>query len=246
MKFTYASYGEILDTLLVSNYNIVNYHNWEEYSRCAILRHDIDYDMKKAVEMARYEMEKGVNSTYFVLLTSEFYNVFALHTNQMLRKIQQYGHEIGLHFDEVRYGYLSIEEIRDKILFECKVLEQAIDSEVRTVSMHRPSKQMLEANLRIPGVENSYGEEYFKGFKYISDSRRNWREPVDEIIRSNRFNRIHILTHAFWYNEKEIDLRSSLLNFVNHGNIDRYAMLGENFTRLSEEVSIEEISGGNL
>ena len=63
MKFTYASYGEILDTLLASNYNIVNYHNWKEYSRCAILRHDIDYDMKKAVEMARYEMEKGVNST---------------------------------------------------------------------------------------------------------------------------------------------------------------------------------------
>lgn len=29
MKFTYTSYGELLDTLLASNYKIINYHNWK-------------------------------------------------------------------------------------------------------------------------------------------------------------------------------------------------------------------------
>ena len=42
-----------------------------------ISRHDIDYSIEKAVELAALEAEENVKSTYFVLLSSEFYNLAA-------------------------------------------------------------------------------------------------------------------------------------------------------------------------
>ena len=86
---------------------------------------------------------------------------------------------------------------------------------------------------------------YFRSFKYLSDSRRRWREPVKDIILSGRFKRLHILTHAFWYNNNEKDLKTSLSDFVNAGNMDRYSILDDNFTHLSDELLRDEILGGS-
>ena len=68
MKFTYESYTELLRKLQRNGYHIVNYENWNEYDRSVILRHDIDYDIKKAVDLAMLEKETGggYKATYFV------------------------------------------------------------------------------------------------------------------------------------------------------------------------------------
>lgn len=66
MKFTYESYTELLRKLQRNGYHIVNYENWNEYDRSVILRHDIDYDIKKAVDLAMLEKETGgVQSNVF-------------------------------------------------------------------------------------------------------------------------------------------------------------------------------------
>lgn len=41
--------------LLEHGYYISDYHNWEQFERCVILRHDID----KAVELAALEQSGG-------------------------------------------------------------------------------------------------------------------------------------------------------------------------------------------
>ena len=81
---------------------------------------------------------------------------------------------------------------------------------------------MLDADLQIKGLINSYGKTYFKEFKYVSDSRRRWREPIEDIITSDDFKRLHILTHAFWYNDAEKSIHDSVREFVNGGNKQRY------------------------
>jgi len=244
MLFTYEAYGNLIDLLRNHKYKIASYHDWQASEKCVILRHDIDYDLSKAVELAEFERRLGVHSTYFVLLTSDFYNVFSGKSADILHKISECGHQIGLHFDEVRYPELTgnADAIREKIIRESNCLSAAVGREITTVSMHRPSKAILEADLEIPGIINSYGSVYFKGFKYLSDSRRRWREPVEDIISSEQYDRLHILTHAFWYNETETDLHDSLLGFIRAGAGDRYALLDENFTMLSDVVRLDEIA----
>ena len=107
--------------------------------------------------------------------------------------------------------------------------------------MHRPSKEILESNLKMTGIINSYGKTYFNEFKYLSDSRRRWREPVEEIVASEQYDKLHILTHAFWYNETEKSLHDSLLDFIKLANMERYLTQKDNLTDLESVVAKEEI-----
>lgn len=80
-------------------------------------------------------------------------------------------------------------------------------------------------------------------FKYLSDSRRRWREPIDTIIENREYNRIHLLTHAFWYNDEECDLHDSVSRYINDGNKCRFNWLLDNITDLESIMSQEEIRG---
>ncbi len=107
--------------------------------------------------------------------------------------------------------------------------------------MHRPTRSTLDANLKLDGLVNSYGLEFFKNFKYVSDSRRRWRENVEEIINCGQYKRLHILTHPFWYHEQEEDIKETICKFVNAANRERYKALEKNITDLNDIMNPEEI-----
>jgi len=243
MKFTYEEYQNLIEKLKKSEYSFANYYNWNAFSKCVILRHDIDYDIDKAVALALLEKNIGVHSTYFVLISSDFYNVFSRKIQEELQKIIDCGHEIGIHFDEVKYPEAegNVERLSELIQNEAHILGQALGRKINVVSMHRPSKGVLDSNLQIPGMINSYCQTFFKEFKYLSDSRRRWREPVDEIITSNEYDKIHLLTHAFWYNDEECNIHDSISQFINGGNNFRFKCLLENITDLESIMSRDEI-----
>lgn len=242
MQFTYSAYKNLIQSLQENGYAISSYKNWKNETYSAILRHDIDNDIEKALCLARIEKELGIKSTYFVLVTSDFYNVFSAKNKKRLNAILDCGHDIGLHFDEVRYSEIRTSvEAKDRILEEARILSNAIEKSVEVVSMHRPSKMMLEADLEIPGMINSYGQTFFNEFKYLSDSRRRWREPIDEIVKAKKYKRLHILTHAIWYNEDEMDIHDTIYAFINSGNLERYKTEQENITDIQNIMAEYEI-----
>ena len=126
---------------------------------------------------------------------------------------------------------------------EAFLLGKILNQSVQCVSMHRPSREILAADIEIPGIVNSYGKTFFHTFKYISDSRRHWREPVEDIVKNEEYDRLHILTHAFWYREKEQDIRMTLETFMNHANDERYHILRDNITNLDEVILEDDVMG---
>lgn len=246
MDFTYQAYSALLSTLKKQGYHFTNYHQYAAHPRCVILRHDIDNSLSQAVRLAELEAEAGVQSTWFVLLRADFYNLASAASQRSLRRIMELGHEIGLHFDEVAYGrVLTEEECIENIIKECGLLSALLDTRVSSVSMHRPSKATLEADLQIPGIVNSYGQTFFHDFKYLSDSRRRWREPVEDIIRSGEYDRLHILTHAFWYHDSDETLAQTVGNFIRSANEERYDQMMENITDLPSILPREEVEHEN-
>lgn len=242
MKFTYQAYRDFLALLRECGYTFRNYRTYADAACCVILRHDIDFSLEQAVRLAELEAGAGVRATYFVLLRTDFYNPASRRGVAALRRIRSLGHETGLHFDEKVYApELSPEELVQAIVRECGVLSALLETPVSTVSMHRPSKATLEADYRIPGVVNSYGKTFFREFKYLSDSRQRWREPVLDIVRSGAYNRLHILTHAFWYHETERSLRESVRGFISSANRERWKQLEENFTDLGSIFREEDL-----
>lgn len=246
MEFTYSAYQGLIRLLKDENYAITNYH---DYGSCiekeiVILRHDIDSSIEKAYKMARLEEKLDVQSTYFVLVTSEFYNVAAKRNADTLKEIHAMGHEIGLHFDETRYKGKGLDEMVAMAEREKEILRNVIGIPITTVSMHRPSKMILENDVSFPSMINSYGSTFFSEFKYLSDSRMHWRENMEEIIKSHRYRHLHLLTHAFWYAESEWGgVRERLLEFILHANLERYYWQKENFRDLDEFITLEDIIG---
>lgn len=242
MKFTYAAYRDLLSLLRERGYAFRDYHTYSDAPHCVILRHDIDTSLPQAVKLAELEADEGVQSTWFILLRTDFYNVFSKSGQEALDRIRSLGHEIGLHFDEASYvPALDLDGVVQSVIKECGLLSALLETQVSTVSMHRPSKTTLEADFQIPGIVNSYGKTFFHDFKYLSDSRRRWREPAEEIIRAGEHDRLHILTHAFWYHETEEDISRTMGDFIRSANRERYAQMMENITDLPsilEETAI--------
>ncbi len=241
MEFTYDSYIALLRLLKKTGYSVKGYFEENYDEQCVVLRHDIDYSIKKALRIAKIEECEGVSSTYFVLMTSDMYNPMSQKSKDYIKQIMLMGHEIGLHFDEGAYSDCSDENIASLIIQEARLLSEIINSEIRVVSMHRPSEKTLSSNYKIPGMVNSYGKNFFEEFKYLSDSRMRWREPVEDIIKEKRFNKLHILTHSFWYEYKSENMRSKIMNFLSEAGVDRYDTMHDNFTDLQDIVKRREI-----
>lgn len=247
MHFTYESYRKLVEQIIKRGYQITDYHSYESVDKPCILRHDIDMDIKKARVFAEKEkeIENGqVNSTYFVLISSDFYNPFSKENILELRKISRLGNEIGLHFDEKKYmcdETYDLEYLKECVYKEIKILSEMMELPVHTVSMHRPSTQFLNSKIKFKNIINSYDSKFFSQFKYLSDSRRHWRENVDEIVEQAEHEALHILTHPFWYDEKELNLKEELLKFICSGNKKLYENTNINFRNLESVIKLEEI-----
>lgn len=244
MTFAFRGYEKLLDLLSENGYKITDYHNWEKYDKCVILRHDVDTDMQKALEMAELEYRHGVTSTYFVLLTSNFYNLYSCRNRKIVNEIQHMGHTVGLHFDEMAYpeDVGNADKVTENIKKEIKVLAEILERNVTAFSYHRPTKAILDTDIKIEGAINSYGNLFFRQFKYLSDSRMHWREPVLDIIKKNEYPQLQILTHPFWYYDEEKEIKEILYDFINRADIERYNNLNDNFTSLRDIIEWENCS----
>ena len=242
--FTYNAYSEMLELIAKCGYTFARYHDYAEYCLPCILRHDIDMDIQADVRIAKLERDfsKELKSSFFVLLSSDFYNVFSKKTLVALSCILELGHEIGLHFDETKYDCMTLEALADAILNEAHILNRALGIEINAVSMHRPSKRILEADMQINGLENCYSKEFMQGFKYVSDSRMSWRENAEEIIASKKYSKLHILTHGFWYSQKSRAGAEIVKSYVNNAKTERYYQMRENVRDIDEFLKMDDVT----
>lgn len=245
MQFTYESYAAMLEELHTKGYHFKNYNNWQETDRSVILRHDVDSSLEKAALLSEVEKNvfpEGVQATYFVLVSTDFYNIHSRTSRNQMQQIIDNGGMIGLHFDETQYDISDEREMREYVCEETDILSAAAGTQIDVVSMHRPSEKFLSAEMAFPNMVNSYSRTYFKEMKYLSDSRRHWRENVDEIIGSRRYPRLHILTHPFWYMQgMEVSLKETLQNAILQASLNCYDHLDDNFRDLETELGRSEI-----
>lgn len=88
MKFTYESYPDLIKKIRKSGYQFTGYQEWQKAEKSVILRHDVDMCLEKAVRMSELEKELiGGGGVYFVLLTSDFYNVHSKQSKWYIREI---------------------------------------------------------------------------------------------------------------------------------------------------------------
>jgi hypothetical protein len=200
MDYTYRSYLELLDHVRRCGHRICRFCDLPVEGRFVILRHDIDYSVIKAREMAEIEHRAGVHSTIFLLLSSPYYNLLTDANLRAVRDIIAMGHEIGFHFDTDLVADLPLPDRGPEIARQARLLGSMLGVEVTAVAQHNPS--LTPVRVRVDGFVDAYDDQYFKNIAYVSDSRRLFGTPdLREFFRVH--DRAQLLIHPLWWHERE-------------------------------------------
>lgn len=194
--FSYRSYCDLLEYIKGLGSRIVPFCAIPESGRYVILRHDIDFSVTKAEETARLDYQAEVRSTFFVLLTSPYYNPLDEENLQTLRRIMAMGHEIGLHYDCTGFDALTGEEQLCRIRSLAACLETHLGIQVKAIAQHKPAAAGMHP--QFPGYMDPYSNPFFKDIAFISDSRMLFRvQDVYAFFRDNP--RSQAALHPIWW-----------------------------------------------
>lgn len=200
--FTLSSYSKMVLSFKERGYTFLKFQDTalqQVKQPAVLLRHDIDFSLRGAVQIAEIEHHQRVVSTYFVQLRSPLYNSLSEYARHHIRRIHDLGHDIALHFDLSLYP----DGITDALNLELGILRQYYPfANTHIVSFHRPGSSATElANLQLPGgIWHTYERRFFQELGYFSDSRGEWRHghpAQSEAFKKGRS--MQIVTHPMWW-----------------------------------------------
>lgn len=166
-------YGDLLDAVAQGGYRYAWFGSDPEPG-VIFLRHDVDLSLDAARQMARFEAQRDIATTYLLMTESIFYNLASAEGRETIAELRELGHRVGLH-----------------AVYPNATLDGRFEP---VVAWHNPEPAyMTDA---IGGAINVMGEPYFSPEHYRSDSNQHWRSgcPHEE-LRAGAFRRLQLLTH---------------------------------------------------
>jgi hypothetical protein len=237
--FSLKEYVEILkiikatySTLLLTSKDLLS-DEVDGIKKC-ILRHDIDHSLDHALKIAQLENEHGIQSTYYFLLDTRWYNLLHQEEKRILKEIGDLGHDIGLHYDagnliDNRTGWQS------DLQWHKSILEDLSGRQVESFSYHRPGAMGLDAldrSERVCGMINCYSLKLNELFVYRSDSLRRFRDPdFISALRLGTYTNLHLLLHPILWQEGENTLDGLIFDSI-QANANKLSQEWENVKKV--------------
>jgi len=214
VDFTHAVYGRLLESFMKAGYRVVTVRKYLQGARkplTLILRHDVEWNPRRALAIAEIEKAHGVRSTFYFRVDTK---VFDLAT---MRYLQDEGFEIGYHFNTLDRCRGDFDKAIALFEAELQQLREA-GIDVKTVCSHgdpRVKKVGYKVNneifLRDPGLRSRndlLGEAYldidFSSLQYLSDAGVRWKkvgstkELISRIVQ-REWAVVYMLTHPdYW------------------------------------------------
>jgi hypothetical protein len=206
--FDLRSYEHLLHTGLNSGYEFISFSRIgkEASQRSCLLRHDVDSELLGCGGMLDIERSLGVTATYFLMTRSTAYNLFSVEATAMVVRMLREGHRIGLHFMGERCEGKGASFIVEEVLRETRWLEQEFGAIVEAISFHQPTQTILDGQLEIPGLANTYNSAQMAPYFYVSDTNMTWRhEHPADIFARGLYERMQLLIHPMWWTPKPLE-----------------------------------------
>ena len=234
--FSYDDYKEIIRIIKATG-SQTDYKHALSRDKFIIMRHDVEYSVERAYELAKVEESMDFTSNYFFQWTNNSYNILSRRNMNMIKDMNERGHNIGLHF--ALNGLTDMEQVRKRIVQEVNILSEMFGFQITQFSVHRPSKDVLRENIKLPGIINAYQDEFFTfgenvtedtpvEIKYLSDANHIWRYGYPDEKNILAHDKVQILTHPFAWTKQGYD------NFQNYKSL-----IAEKYKELIESVDAE-------
>lgn len=175
-------------------------------NRFLLLRHDIDVSPRYALAMAKLEHQRGIRSSFYVLLHSLYYNPAAAPHWEALREIVSMGFEVGLHYETDFFENRGLDPL-EGVLHDVAALENILQIKIVSVSQHRPASSTFLQKLNEHYVD-AYNHDLMHNVRYISDSGFKWRgETLMALL--GKEDRIHALLHPVTWTFGDSDMTNT-------------------------------------
>lgn len=195
----------------------------ENTERYFLLRHDVEFSIEKAYELARIEHDLlGVHSSYFFQIRNYSYNPFSFKNSRLITRIHNMGHKIGLHVNTS--GMDKSHSICDFIKKDIGLLQNSIELPVDRFSFHRPSFQLLSQKIKIDGLINTYDEKFFQLYEhippetfdkyYFADSQHQWKYGNPLAHLNADMKKVQLLVHPYSWSKIGMDNDSNFKQII--------------------------------
>ena len=213
--FTRSNYRKLL-RLAKRYYEFTGYLALQGNKPCVLWRHDVDFSPHAAQKIAEIDQRENVRTTFFFHLHNSFYNLLDARIVKIVRNIAGMGHEVGIHFDADFYGVEDEKRLVRYLSFEKKIFKGALGISPRVFSFHNPTSKILRMNgSRYAGILNAYAGRFMRNFGYCSDSNGIWRRwRLENVLREHAEERLHVLTHPAWWQERPMAPRERIQRCV--------------------------------
>lgn len=202
--FTLTNYKKLL-AIALQNYSFSFYSDINPYNdKNIILRHDLEFSVPIALEMAKIEADLGIKATYFIQLHGDFYNALEKNTYNQIRKIESLGHQLALHFDAHFWGISRENELERYLQIDKETFEKYFDKSPEVFSFHNNNAFTLSCEEdTYAGMINVYAKRFKYDFGYCADSTGFWRyEVLEERLKEAKDQFLQILIHdGMWQDE---------------------------------------------
>lgn len=214
-RFDYESYCDQLRKLKKTHVDMrfCDFVHSDSVEKYFILRHDVDFSPAAALNMAKLEVEIGVRASYFLLFTSDNYNLLSEQHRDLPRQLVDLGHEVGLHYDVAAYAKLGRAPLVDSLIAEAEFLGNLTGIKVKSIAMHNPSIYGEDPFRNEPRFINAYADRFTKDISYLSDSCGAWRDSTILALQENIPSRFQLLIHPIFWSEDDADRWARLESF---------------------------------
>jgi len=174
--FTLKTYKKLLQQLLASGYSFQTLKDFVQQpeDKSVILRHDVDRKPENALRIAEIEQATGINASFYFRIVRESYD------EGIIKKIEEMGHEIGYHYEDLCLCDANYELAIKSFAINLEEFRKIC--QVKTICMHgSPMSKWDNKNLWKRYAYRDFGiiaEPYFDidfgEVFYLTDTGRRW------------------------------------------------------------------------
>ncbi len=212
--YNQTAYRSLLQLALDEGYQFINFFDERPAEgKFIYLRHDVDWSLKLARQVAEVNHSLGIRATFFILLRGHNYNFFDHRVLEDVGAIHALGHYIGFHYALPPVIPVDHEAFIALIKRDFDVFASGFPQTSPIFAWHNTTPQVIEWGLahEVPGLLNVYNQSLFKDIAYYSDSLARYTIPEFEAIIRHGHPAIQLLFHpGIWSggaNLKEISTK---------------------------------------
>lgn len=200
MSYSLAAYRDILAATQARGSRFASFTEVADGgsgSRLIYLRHDVDFSLQMAVELAEVNAALGVSGTFFLLLRSQVYNLLSYDALPYLHRLTELGQRIGFHMALPGGVPDSAAMLAGLVRSDFDLVARHVPGIEPVFAWHNTTPALLELGLDlvVPGLVSAYSRRLFRDIPYHSDT--GMRYSIDEwkVIAATAAPAIQLLFH---------------------------------------------------